>query len=1063
MLPSQRTIICALLSTLVALVHGLALAQTGELLPPPRATTPVTEALPTQTETVEEQVIDVRIVGNDTIEAAQIAANITTRVGRPFDRSVLQRDVRRLANLGWFVDVKPLSEKTPQGRIVIFEVTERPTTRYVKYLGNEKISDKKLKKQTNLEIGGAVDPFSVEEGRRKLRDYYHGQGYNNAQVTIIEGTKATDKGVVYLINEGVSERIWDVDFIGNEFVSDGRLKTLIKSKPPLLKLFKGFVDRSKIENDVEQLTAYYRAFGFFQARVGRKLDYNEKGNWVTLTYVINEGPRYKVRNVRFIGNTKFEPEAMASNTKLTAGQDFEQSKMQKDSLWLQELYGSHGYVFADIQPETIFLEKPGEVDLVYNIEEGGQFRVGRVFVNIGGDTPHSRRQIALNRLSLRPGDIMDIRELKASERRLVASGLLETDAATGVRPKITYRIPDDAEFGLAEGSSDTFRGQSPEQESSESAGPPVLPPPGALHLATHKPRQPQTLRRQLARKIPGRDDIEIHIHCQDEQHLQRWLDSEANPEQQPTQPDAAAPIFRGQSPEPVITDTMQLLEHRAAQMRQQRLARQQSAQQQPIRQPVQHPWPQRQVARRPASPYQRLEPTTVRGQSPQGVQQAYAQVNSQPTSQPTYGLPPGGQVIQAGGHVPQQGSVQPVQYSPQLQPPAGSIAPTPLNTQGPLLDSQIFPDGRFGALGAPYPQQTVDIFINGNETQTGRLMLGVGVNSDAGVVGNIVIDERNFNWRRPPRSFEDIRNGYAFRGDGQRFRIDASPGSEVNRYLVSFQDPYIFDRPISLGLSASYFDRRYRNWDEQRLGGRISLGRQWVERDLSATISYRGENVNIHDISNPAQPDLAEAVGDNSLHGFRLSVINDTRDSAFLPTQGHYIELAGEQVIGTFDYPRVTAELREHLLLFERPDHSGRHVLSYSTNFGYTGTHTPIYEHFFAGGFATMRGFDFRGASPIDVANGNVEVGGHFQWLNSFQYLFPITADEMLHGVAFVDFGTVEPDIEINDFRVAPGVGLRITVPAMGPAPIALDFAFPVAKADFDDTQVFSFSLGFSR
>ena len=52
---------------------------------------------------------------------------------------------------------------------------------------------------------------------------------------------------------------------------------------------------------------------------------------------------------------------------------------------------------------------------------------------------------------------------------------------------------------------------------------------------------------------------------------------------------------------------------------------------------------------------------------------------------------------------------------------------------------------------------------------------------------------------------------------------------------------------------------------------------------------------------------------------------------------------------------------------------------------------------------------------------------------------------------------------EIENFRVAPGLGMRITVPAMGPAPIALDFAFPVAKADFDDTEVFSFSLGFSR
>jgi outer membrane protein insertion porin family len=135
-------------------------------------------------------------------------------------------------------------------------------------------------------------------------------------------------------------------------------------------------------------------------------------------------------------------------------------------------------------------------------------------------------------------------------------------------------------------------------------------------------------------------------------------------------------------------------------------------------------------------------------------------------------------------------------------------------------------------------------------------------------------------------------------------------------------------------------------------------------------------------------------------------------------------------------------------------------VLSYSTTVGFTGSHTPIYEHYFAGGFATMRGFDFRGASPM---KNNVELGGEFQWLNTLQYLFPITADDMLHGVAFCDFGTVEENVTIKDFRVAPGAGLRITVPAMGPAPIALDFAFPVSYASFDDREVFSFSLGFSR
>jgi outer membrane protein insertion porin family len=465
----------------------------------------------------------------------------------------------------------------------------------------------------------------------------------------------------------------------------------------------------------------------------------------------------------------------------------------------------------------------------------------------------------------------------------------------------------------------------------------------------------------------------------------------------------------------------------------------------------------------------------IRGQSaePSG---AYAAVGAGAPQagyvNPAYATVPagqqyGGQVVRATGpeSVPAaSGGVQPAQYSPQLQPPAGSIAPTPLNTQGPLPGYSVDPTSPYYVIppgvDPQYPEGLVDVFVTAEDTQTGRLMLGVGVNSDAGVVGNIVIDERNFNWRRPPTSFEDVRNGTAWRGNGERFRIDASPGSEVNRYLMSWQNPYWMDQPVSLGLSGSYFDRRFRDWDEQRVGGRVAVGHQWVEQDLSATIAYRGESVKITPAAPGLTPDLDEAAGDNSLHGFRLTLIRDTRDNPFLATRGTYFEVGGEQVIGSFDYPRVDLDVRKYWMIHERPDHTGRHVLSFSSTVGYTGTHTPIYEHYFAGGFATMRGFDFRGASPVD---GGVQVGGEFQWLNSAQYLFPITADEMLHGVVFCDFGTVERDVTINDFRVAPGAGLRITVPAMGPAPIALDFAWAVNHADFDDRQVFSFSLGFSR
>ncbi len=62
--------------------------------------------------------------------------------------------------------------------------------------------------------------------------------------------------------------------------------------------------------------------------------------------------------------------------------------------------------------------------------------------------------------------------------------------------------------------------------------------------------------------------------------------------------------------------------------------------------------------------------------------------------------------------------------------------------------------------------------------------------------------------------------------------------------------------------------------------------------------------------------------------------------------------------------------------------------------------------------------------------------------------MFPITADDAFRGVAFVDFGTVERNIEINrdNFRVAPGLGLRVAIPMLGPAPLAFDLLIPFRK-----------------
>lgn len=399
---------------------------------------------------------------------------------------------------------------------------------------------------------------------------------------------------------------------------------------------------------------------------------------------------------------------------------------------------------------------------------------------------------------------------------------------------------------------------------------------------------------------------------------------------------------------------------------------------------------------------------------------------------------------------------------------AGTIAPGTMGGQGTIAPGATGYDPSLdvptmSAPGAYQPRVEVaplDVYVQ--EKRTGRVILGGSVNSDLGVAGQLIIDERNFDIRAVPRSWSEFFSGYAFRGAGQSFRIELMPGNQVERYTANWTTPNLFGyMPYSLSVGGYYFTRQYRDWTERRMGGRVGLGYN-ITKDLSIGTEIRGEQVKISNPRITGVPKLDNVLGKNDLYSVRLSLAHDTRDSAFLATEGGLLQLMYDQAFGSFDYPQGQVNYSRYFRVRERADGMGRHVLASTWKVGISGTNTPIYENFYAGGFSSMRGFRFRGASPVE---GGVQVGGRFMFLGSLEYMFPLTADEMLRAVAFVDYGTVEQEITMkkDNFRVAPGLGLRIAVPILGPAPLAFDFAAPVSKADGDQTQVMSFYMGFTR
>lgn len=395
-----------------------------------------------------DRVAAIKVVGNRSLTEHEILRNLHTRPGRFLDPDRLQQDVSRLWRMPEIRRVNgPFLERTEKGVIVTLEVEERKLITQVDFIGNRGIADRTLKKESGLEDGQPLNVHQIRMAKTRLEEYYKEKGYPRTQIEIMNEGQTDDTKVVFLIHEDEQQRVWKVTFEGNTIASDARLRHFVKSKPGILKVFGGLVNRDEIDQDITRLTSYYRSLGFFDARIGREVSESNDGRWLNVRYIINEGPRYKVRQVVFQGNQVYSSEQLASMVELKPGADgspeFNSSKMKRDVGALRDLYGSEGFVFSNVEAQPLFLEEPGQLDIVYKINEGKQYVVGNIRVHYVGGGGITKREAIINRIGVRTGELINISEVRNSERRLGASQLFAVGGQSGgPPPRIVVRPPE---------------------------------------------------------------------------------------------------------------------------------------------------------------------------------------------------------------------------------------------------------------------------------------------------------------------------------------------------------------------------------------------------------------------------------------------------------------------------------------------------------------------------------------------------------------------------------------------------------------------------------------------
>ena len=839
--------------------------------------------------------------------------------------------------------------------------------------------------------------------------------------------RPTDDGVVLVFRVLERPIVRRVEYKGLKKMKQKTFDALTQLKPG------SPFDIGSNRECARRIEEYYHEKGFAFATV--ELEKGNDRDDREVVFLINEGPKVHVTAVKFEGNEEFIDGILKSKTRTKSrilwlfGGKYDPSSIKDDIEGVKQYYHSLGYFDVEIKEHLKFSDNKANVEFHYEVSEGIRYKIRNIeivgngvlsedelrdMMKVEGNTLYSARDI--NK------DMETIKTKYGEQGRLFC----QVDAVPRYTEDegivdIVYKINEDKVYRIRHHN---------------------------IHIMGDRPHTRTNLPRNIAMIQPGdlADPRQIHLTKTRLAGSQNFEAGQANGVRVETN---------------IVKDETWVAQPEYG------AVRSQSADYPPSAKPIVPPLVQ--------GPDQQAAPTTdptAQRLSPNGIYGLYGWIGTKASRAESRDP-----FVSVASYFDERTERLAV---PTTQPKL--VADDGLSPLTPIFRAQskdpIQPPANFGFDNSPQgdpfgrgirnpdpddlervPPAFVDLDTYLTEARSGRLMFGVGVNSDAGLVGNIVLSEQNFDILRPPTSWNDIANGQAWRGNGEKFKIEAMPGTQVSRYLVDWQNPYFLDTNFNLGVSGFYFMRYYRNWDEERTGGRISLGRQLTKR-WSARAALRLEDIDVYNATVPTPQILANALGFSLLSTIRGSIIHDTRDAAFNTGEGHYLELSYEQAFGQYSYPRVELEGRQYFTTYRRVDGQGKHTITLRGQTSWTGSDTPVFERFFAGGFQTFRGFAFRGVSPSDTG---VLIGGDFLALGSAEYQLPVVANEMVKIVGFTDFGTVNNNVSLSDFRVSVGGGFRVSVPMMGPVPIAIDFAVPILQQQTDIKQVISFYVGVNR
>ena len=377
-------------------------------------------------------IADIQIEGVKNYEDFALISLSGLAVGQEIE--VPGQDITNAINRYWkhglFSNVKITAEKIERDKIWLkITLAQRPRISELAFHGVKKSEKKDLEGKLGIMVGSQITPHIINRSKVIIKKYFEDKGFKNADIIIVQRDdkdKENQVSVDIRIDKKEKIKVHKIYVSGNEALKDSKVKKAMKKtneKGKLRNLFKTkkFINEN-YSNDKKLIIEKYNELGYRDAYIKKDsvVAFDEKTVDVYLD--IDEGKKYYIRNVNWVGNTLYPTEQLEYLLQMKKGDVYNQKMLMDrtvtDDDAIGNLYYNNGYIFYRLDPVEVNIVGDS-IDLEMRIFEGRPATINKVRIN-----GNSRLYENVVRRELRtvPGELFSKDNIMRSVRELQQMG-----------------------------------------------------------------------------------------------------------------------------------------------------------------------------------------------------------------------------------------------------------------------------------------------------------------------------------------------------------------------------------------------------------------------------------------------------------------------------------------------------------------------------------------------------------------------------------------------------------------------------------------------------------------